>query len=220
MSDLQTKRRRGCLFYGCLTGCVLLIFMLMGLLLGLRHFKKMVNDFTDSQPTSLPAVEYSPAQIQELDQRIAAFQSAVEAHRSTVPLALSADDLNALVAAKPEARSVRGKLHLVIDQDQLKTQVSLPLAELGLPFFKGRYLNGTANLLVAVQQGKLTVVAQGISSKGNSLPSVYEERIRQQNLAAKLNLDQRVSTALGLIQGVEVKGGKLFILPKAATPVP
>ena len=218
MTDPQIKRRRGCFFYGCLTGCVLLLFMLMGLLLGLHHLRKTLNEFTDAQPMALPATQYSPEQVKELDQRIEAFRSAIEGHRPTTPLALSADDLNALVASKPEAQALRGKLHLTIEGNRLKTQVSLPMAELGLPFFKGRYLNGTATMDIAVREGQLSVVAMDIASKGNSLPAVYEDRVRQQNLAAKLNLDQRVSAALGQIQAIEIKDGKVIISPKPVVP--
>ena len=216
LNDMPTKRRRGCLFYGCLTSCVLLIFMLLGLLLGLRHLKKMITDFTDAQPIALPAAEYSPAQVKEVNQRIESFQAAVEAHRTTEPLALSAEDLNLLVATRPEVKGLRGKLHVAIEDNQLQTQVSLPLAEMGLPMFKGRYLNGTATLGVSLQDGQLTVTAQGIASKGKALPAIYEEKIRQQNLAAKLNTDARFSTAVGNLQSLEIKEGKVILLAKPA----
>jgi hypothetical protein len=220
MIEAQVKHRRGCLFYGCLTSGVLLLFMLMGLLLGLRHFKNVVNVFTDSKPMLLPAREYSPAQTKELDQRVEAFMAAIQAHRSTAPLALSADDLNALAATRPELQALRDKFHLIIEGDKAKTQVSLPMAELGLPFFRGRYLNGTADLDLSFQDGKLTVSARNLSAKGASLPAVYEQRVRQQNLAAHLNADQHVATALSQIQSVEIKDGKLVIVPKPGAPAP
>lgn len=217
MNEPQIKRRRGCLFYGCLTGCILALFILMGVLLGLHHLRKMVNNFTDSQPTVFPATRSSPEQVKELDQRVAAFRAAVEAHQPTAPLALSADDLNALVAAKPEAQALRARFHVAIDADQLKTQVSLPMGQFGVPFFKGRYLNGTATLGLSVRDGKLDVSALAVSAKGNSLPAVYADQLRQ-NFTTQLNMDTNVAAAFAQIQSIEIKDGKLLIVPKPQPP--
>ena len=50
VTDPAAKPRRGCFFYGCITGLVLLVLVLGALMVGLHYVKKIVNQFTDSQP--------------------------------------------------------------------------------------------------------------------------------------------------------------------------
>jgi hypothetical protein len=66
MNGTTPKKPRGCFFYGCITGLVLLLLMVLGLLLGVYYFKKMVNQFTDTKPLALPVVQMSPAEIKAL----------------------------------------------------------------------------------------------------------------------------------------------------------
>ena len=55
----QTKKRRGCLFYGCLTAAVFSLLLVCGLLAGLWYAKKMLTDFTADKPMPIPAVQVS-----------------------------------------------------------------------------------------------------------------------------------------------------------------
>ena len=57
------KPRRGCLFYGCLSGTVCLLAILIAFLLGLYQLKRMLNFYTDTHPVSLPTVQMSPAEM-------------------------------------------------------------------------------------------------------------------------------------------------------------
>jgi hypothetical protein len=208
------KTRRGCLFYGCLTGTVCLVAILLALLLGLHELKKMVALYTDPAPMALPAVQMAPEQIEQVQRRIDAFKDAVRTGRTTPPLELNADEINALIASDPKLRQVKGKLYVTMQDSHLKGQISLPLPQLGLPVFKNRYLNGTASFLVTLQNGNLSVSPDAILVKGKLLPWVYMNKLRSQNLAANVNEDPHASVALNRLQSIQIKDGKLVLVPK------
>ena len=90
----------------------------------------------------------------------------------------------------------------------------MPMAEMGLPLFRNRFLNGTATFSVSLQNGLLRVTAQDVTVKGKPLPGVYLDRIRQQNLAQAAQEEPRNSIVLEQLKDIQVKDGKLIITPK------
>jgi len=214
MNELPAKRRRGCLFYGCLTSSVLALFLLIGLLLGLRELRSMVNQFTDSRPVTFPTVTYTPEQRQELDHRLEAFSTAIKAKQAAEPLVLTADDLNVLVATAKGAEALRGRFHFAIEGDRLEAEASLPMGELGFPLLKGRHLNATASVTASVQDGRLLITPQTLKAKGKAIPGLYADRLRQQNLAESLAGNPDAATFFNEIQSIEIKDGKIRVVPK------
>jgi hypothetical protein len=208
------KRRRGCLFYGCLSGIACLLAIMVAFLLGLYQLKRMLNFYTDTHAISLPSVQLTAAEMDVLKRRVENFQDAVRSGRPTEPLSLSADEINALIGSDPNLTRVRGRVYVTIDGNRLKGQVSLPLAELGLPFFRGRYLNGTGVFAVGLHRGDLLVTADSLAVKNKPLPAVYMDKIRSENLAANLSSNPRASVALNHLQDVRVGDGKLILVPK------
>jgi len=215
----QGKKRRGCLFYGCLTGFIFLLLILLGGLVGTRYLKKMVTDFTEDKPTPMPAVNMSDAQIREVRKRVDDFRDSVKAGKPTQPLALTADEINALIATDPDLAPLKGKLYVLgIENDRVKARVSVPMEEVALPIFRNRYLNGDAVFTVALKNGIIRLLAQDVTVKGKPVPEVYMQKIRTQNLARSLNNNPRVSVATDWIQSIDVKDGKLIIVPKEKPP--
>lgn len=214
MTGHLAKQRRGCLYYGCLAGSALLMVVLVAALLGLLYFKKALNEFTDTRPAPLPPARVSPAQLDQLQRRIEAFEQTVRAHRPAAPLALSADDLNALIATDPNLEALKGKLYLTIETNQLKGQLCVPLSGAGLELFPGRYLNGSATFGLALSNGALRLNARSVRVRGKALPGLFLKRIRKQNLAQRLNADPRVANALDRLQDLQVKDGQLLFVPK------
>ncbi len=211
-----TKARRGCLFYGCITGVVCLVAILVAFLLGLHLFKKMLNEFTDTQPMPLPSVQMPAAQVEQVQRHVDAFREALRAGKTPPALELSSDEINALIANDPEFQGLRGKLYVTLEGDKAKGQLSVPMSHIGLPLFHGRYLNGAGTLSVSFQNGNLRITPQEILVKGKPLPRVYMERIRSENLAAQANNDPRSAEALGRLQSIEIKDGKLVIVPNSS----
>jgi hypothetical protein len=186
----------------------------LALLLGLHQLKKFITQYTDPNPMPLPAVQMSPEQIDQVQRRIEAFKDAVRSGRPTSPLELSSDEINALIATDPNLKSVKDKLYVTMEDGHLKGQISVPLAQLGLGILKHRYLNGTAAFSVVIQDGNLVVTAQTVQVKGKLLPWVYMDKLRSQNLAANVNNDPHASVALNRLQSIQVKNGKLILIPK------
>jgi hypothetical protein len=215
MVDERPKARRGCLFYGCLTGTILLLIVLAGGLAGFRYFRKMFNDFTDSQPLAMPAVRLTQAEIDKLQQRIDQFRNAVRQGESSGPLALTSDEINALIATDPDLKELKGKLYVTIEAGQLKGRISAPMEQVGLPVFRGRYLNGNGTFSVSLRNGALHVVPVSLSSvKGRPVPEVYMDKIRRQNLAQNMNDDARARAALDKLADIQVKENQLILVPK------
>ena len=215
MTDPAAKPRRGCFFYGCITGLVLLVLVLGALMVGLHYVKKMVNQYTDTQPMELPTVQMSPGESDKLKQRCEAFQKAVREQRPAKPLELTADDVNALIASGPERQALQGKFYVSLEGDQLKGEVSVPLQEVGLSMFKGRYLNGSATFNLSFRNGALFVSPQTIIVKGKPLPEAYMQAIRKENLAAKLTNEPSAAAVLQGLEDIQVKEGRLVVVPKA-----
>jgi hypothetical protein len=88
------------------------------------------------------------------------------------------------------------------------------MEDLGLPRFRGRYLNGTASLEIALHNGILYVFAQDFIAKGKPVPAGYMNVIRRQNLANRANDNARASVALNLLQSIEIKNSELVVTPK------
>jgi hypothetical protein len=216
MSDEKPQRGRGCLFYGCLAGIVCLVAILAAFLLGLHQLKRMLTELTDSGPTPLPSTQMSPAEIAQVRDRVNAFNDAVRPRRAGEPLALNAAEINALIATNPDLRPLKGKVYVTIENGVLKGQVSLPLDQLGLRVFRGRYLNGAGNFIISLQNGALQVTPDNIVVKGKPLPAIYLDKLRTVNLAAAFNTDPRASSALSYLQDIQVKDGRLLLFPKAA----
>jgi hypothetical protein len=214
MTDEQSKPRRGCFFYGCLVSGLLLLVVMVAVLLGIGYGKKMLYKWTDTQPVPLPTVQIDAARLEALNQRIDAFQRALQQHRSTPPLTLSPDDVNALIATKPELKDLKGKFYLSIEGERLKGEVSIPMDRLRWRIFQGRYLNGTATFNLSFRDGSLRISPETIIVKGRPLPDLYMNKVRRQNLAGGLEDNPRASVALDTIQDIQIKDGKIVIIPK------
>ena len=214
MNGQAPKPRRGCFFYGCISGLVLLVIVLGGLLVGFYYVKKMVNRFTDTKPMELPTLQMSKEEIAQVKQRFEAFQQAVREERATKPLELTADDINALIASGAEPEALKGKLYVGLEADQVRGEVSVPLQDVGLTMFKGRYLNGSATFHVGFRDGVLIVTPQTFLVKGRPVPEVYMQQIRKENFAAGLTNEPNAVAVLKGLQDIEVKEGKVVIVPK------
>ena len=215
MDDQTPKPRRSFLFYGCLAGLVLMLMVVFGGLFGLYYAKKMFRDFTDTQPMALPQVQMSRAQIDQLEQRIETFRQTVRNGKPTPPLTLTSDEINALIANDPDFGALKNELYVTMSGDSVKGQLSVPMDSVGLPLFKGRFLNGTGTFNVSLHNGRIRLSTMSFEVKGKPVPEVYMEQIRKNNLAEGVNSDARAAAALDRLQEIKVQDGKLVVIPKA-----
>jgi hypothetical protein len=214
MAQDKPKPRRGCIFYGCIITSALLLVSLIGVLAALHYGRKLILDLTDTGPMALPTIQVSPAQTEQIRSRVEAFRQALRDNRPTPPLELAADDINALIAGDSQYQAAKGKVFVSIQDGQLTGQVSIPLDQLGVSTLKGRYLNGTVSFGVSLQNGVLQVVPQKITTRNKPLPEWVMRKLRQQNFAQDAATDPQAASALNQLQDIQLKDGKLILVPK------
>jgi hypothetical protein len=200
-------RRRGCLFYGCLVGVVCLVALLAAVLIGVHFVRKVFLDYTDTAPMALPASGLTPAQTAEIRQRCHRFVDDLNAGKNVEPLALAGTEINAWLTPSNSAQNPFSEHALLsVDDDHLKGDVSIPV--------RGRYLNGTGTFAVSLQNGVLNVNVQTLTVKGKPVPASFMNGLRMQNLAAGTQNDSNVVAIVSRLQGIQVKDGKLLLIPR------
>ena len=214
-------QKRGCLFYGCLTlAVVVVIFGVLGYL-GVQYARKsvsnLVENYTDSKPAKFEVVQLPQEEANDLEQRVTAFQKALDSQREQYELVLSERELNALVSKDPD---LKGKLHARIDGDQIHGEISLPLQDIGPLKLNGRYLNGLATLKASVADGRLVVTVDNLQVNGKPLPANLLNELKKKNLAEEAMKDPEAAKTLSKLHSIEVRDSKVILRtkPKQATP--
>jgi hypothetical protein len=213
MTEPQTPKKRGCLFYGCLTAVILTVVVAAGVYFAARYFMNQIARFTQATPMTLPMVEMAPEDLSKLRARVEAFKQTVADQKAVAPLVLTEQEINALIGSDPDFAELKGKVYVALPGDEVKGQVSIPLQTGPL---KGRYLNGEATFQVSLANGVLFVMVKSMQVGNDPLPEAFMQGFRQQNLAQGVNADPQKAAALSKLETIEVKDGKLTIKGKAA----
>ena len=208
--------QRGCFFYGCLFAIILtLLAVVGGGIAAFMLYRYAVNSalpYTDTAPTPLPKVEMPPEQSKELHARVDAFREALDSGKPSEPLVLDSDDINVLIADNPE---MRDKVHVDLEGDKVNGQVSIPLEGIGLPAFKGRYLNGKATLKVSLEDGFLRVTVDALEVKGKPVPASFIDQLRSKNLAEDIGRNPENAEAIRKLESIKVVDGKVILKARA-----
>jgi hypothetical protein len=207
------RKQHGCFFYGCIIASILaLLFVILMAVItyfGFRLFNQVFQEYTSTTPRELPKVEMPAEQRQALKDRVEAFRKAVKEGRPTETLVLTSDDINALIDEEPK---LKGMFFVKIEGDELKGQVSIPLEKLGsLSMFRGRYLNGEADVKAVLDQGVLIVTLDSLEVNGKKVPEQAMTEIRKQNLAKDFYKDTESAEELRRLENLEVKDGKIIL---------
>lgn len=210
-----TARRRGCLFYGCLTliGCALVAVVAgyFGVRYAVKSAQQLALQYTETEPAAVPTVAMSAAQMADLRQRVATFQTALEHPTNAQQLVLSADELNVLLAEQTQLQATGIKVHVAIDDDQVKGQVSIPLKDLGPLKLDGRYLNGLATFKVVLASGILVVRMEDVMVNGRPLPAPVLARLKEENFAKGLQNDPQAAAWIAKFESLQIKGGNVIL---------
>lgn len=217
MSEGKSKAT-SCVLYGCLTMVVLSIIIVVILIFGARYgYKKLVNTYTSPAAVQLPAVTYTDAEVQSLTNRLGSFQMAANALTNEVTLVLNARDINVLIHSQNQLKDLRDRFHVEIDKDTIKSGVSVPLDSFGLDALKGRFLNGTAGLKVAVVNGQLTVNLDSLTVNGSPVSPSFMTQLKAENLAKDVKLDPEAQKLLQRVEKLTIENGEVILKIK---PVP
>ena len=219
----EPAKRRGCFFYGCITVLIVMVLVGIAFFFAVRYtvtkIASIVEQYTETKPMPLPAVQMSATDYEQLDKRVTAFADAVNARKATPPLVLTGDEINALIANNPAWKGLKGKVYLTIEGDQIKGKVSIPMNDLAqvplLSRLKGRYLNGSAAFKVALANGVLVVTLQSLEAKGQSPSPQVMAQLKSVNFAQNSAQDPKTQEMIGRFDHIEIKDGKITIKVRA-----
>lgn len=140
--------------------------------------------------------------------KIDAFTAAVKEGKSA-SLKLSADDLNAMVAAAPGLSEARHRLYFSIRDNRLVAQVSIPLDSVRA--MKGRWLNGTILFEPKMENGHLILLPKSIESGnvGASLGTVWA--LQQIAWSTSFITDPETSQLLTHVRALRIENHELVL---------
>jgi hypothetical protein len=224
----QKARSKGltCFLWGCLAAVGVAVLGVIVVIFGANFaVDKLVDTYTDTEAVELPPSEISDESYNDLLARIAAFQQTTDpegepaADPGASSLALTGDEINALVARNEGFAALQDKVHLTIEGDEITGEISLPLDELPpLPYLadkiEGRYLNGKGSFNIDLSNGRLSIFLNEFEVKGQPLPPEVMQSLRQQNWAQDAAKDPKFREALEQFEKIEIRDGQLIIQAK------
>ena len=218
-NEINPPKKRGCLFYGCLSLTVIALLAIVAGIIGYFVIKNVttgwIRDYTETAPAQIEKVEYTRAQTDAMQKRLANFKQALDGGTNLMEFILTADDLNALISTQ---RELKDKLFVRIDGDQLRGEISMPLSDLGPFKLSGRYLNATATFKIALANGALDVRLQDAQVKGRPLPSMVLSEFKKNNLAQEYQKDPKAAADIAKFDTVQVTNSTVLLRNRVTAP--
>lgn len=219
---------RGCFFYGCIGVLVVAALGAIALtvvsVVALRFGSRLVEEYTATQPVPVPIVELPAEEVEAIEQRVEAFETAAESGEEETTLRLTAEEINGLIAQNPD---IRGRLAVEIEGDELRGKLSFPLEELGLPRvlfggLQGRYLNGEARFRpILVGEGVMRVQVEELIVKGQPVPQEFLDGLNQGDSTIRFDeADGRKGEFMRRIERIDVEDGAVVLRARAVRDVP
>ncbi|MEM7603078.1 MAG: hypothetical protein AAF357_16905 [Verrucomicrobiota bacterium] len=209
---------------GCGIGC--LVVLVVGAVLAIVGFnllKKAAVSFVESNTSDVPvellAPEVSQPVIESAIKRFDDFCASLEGGEITGPLVLTDEDINALIANHPDFSAVSEAMVVSIDGDSLSSEVSVSLDDLNLPpsflteSIAGKYFNGEVTLSLGMVGGNPAMFIEALSLGGNPIPSQFMTELSKENILKEAQSDPEMQKFFDKIEAMEVKEGKLTIVP-------
>jgi hypothetical protein len=211
-------KKRGCWFYGCLTLAILVVVGGIATWFSVRYFLRsaggLLDHYTSTNPVPIESVSVAPVELKSLQDRVGSFMQGLDGQKGSRELKLTAHDINALIQNDPQYKDTKGRLFVMIDDDQIKAKISMPLDDLGPFKLKGRFLNGTAAVTVALENGLLEVRLKDVQVGGNSLPGPIISELKKMNFAEDYQKNPDASRAIDKLESIQVKDGTLILRAK------
>jgi hypothetical protein len=204
----------GCFARGCLTllifAIVLAIAGFAGMYWGLhRHSALFYGSYWLAKtrsiaeaPTPVPELNASDQQIERVRERWQDFEQKARAGQAA-EIELSADDINALIAT---TEGVRGKVFALIDGDQLRLQVSVPIG--GLLGRPGYYFNGEVVIELEGAQSPDSPRFSRLTINGEQAPTDFLDWKYRSRQLREYVTEQRNAYDIGTI---EIRDGKVIL---------
>lgn len=189
-----------------------MLVLALGAIVGVRYFQRKVQEYADTKPMAIEKGDTSPAKFSAVQKRVDAFREAVNTQSTPQELALTADEINTLLAGQPDLQNVANMVFVIIEGDQLKAKLSFPLDPIRL---KGRYFNGTGTFAVDVKKNDVDLrIKDAQTADGKPVPPQFLEPLRRIDFADYLLQDAQTAAALRYADSVEIKDGRVIIRSK------
>lgn len=214
----ETKKGRGCFFYGCITlvvvGVLAVGMIAAGFYFGLSYLR---DTYTSAKPIAVAPVTLTSSEGGPAVKRVEDFRKALASGQPLAPLELTGDELDYVVRnARPD---IRDSMHLFITNDQIHAELSYPLEAI-TPRLAGRYLNGTAQAVLRVQNGGVAVDLKAIELNGQPAPKQFLDNLKTQGMEWKPQPKDVGADIVKNLEAIEIKDGKIILKPKNSTPAP
>jgi hypothetical protein len=210
----EKKSGRGCLFWGGIIAAALFLFLLLAVYGTYHYVKGMIAEWTDTKPLAAPMAQLSHSEVTNLQQRVHAWDDGLKHNKAVGPLTLTADEINALIAAEIRTNGPPARFFFSFNSNQVQAQLSVPLNGMFGHWLDGRYLNGSGNFAVSLHDGNLALRVKSLAVKGRALPENFMQPLRVQNFAEGWTNDPNLSAAIGRFQEIKIEEGKLIVIPK------
>jgi len=213
--------------FGCGCGCLGLILILsIGVYFAYTKIQEFaataIAEYTATEPVAVEIPQLTPAQIEESMAKFSAFQAGFADGAEPVPLLLSGQDINALIQSHPTFKALADRASVTVEEDRLRSQVSLSLEELDIPIpfiaeaVKGRYFNGIATFSVGMTAGRPALYIEGLEVNDAAIPPEFMSEISKQNFLEDAGKDPEFAKLIEMIEDIRIENGELRIVPKAA----
>jgi hypothetical protein len=214
------QNKRGCLFYGCITLAVVVLLAGIGTWVAVRYAMKtaggLIDQYTSTNAIPIESVSISQSDLKSLQDRLTSFSEALEGRPGSRELVLNAHEINALIQNAPEYAELKNKLFIMIEDDEIKGKLSMPLDNLGPLKLKGRYLNGIATLQVDLENGALDVKLKDVRVGDNQLPAPILSELKKANFSQEFQKDPEARRTIEKLESIKVKNGTVVIRAKQA----
>lgn len=217
-------------FAGCtilIAATVVMLFLVGFSVWNLFRLDRELAKFTSpvAAPVPLAKLEGRESSLNDLKARLELFRSELGAEPAReCRLALSADDLNACIAAFDPFQDLRHTLHVrSVEADHLRVDVSFPLN--ARPFSgESRFLNATMVAAPELMQGEVILRVNALEVPGATVPPEFLGQFSPYRLFERYRNSPPIGPAMQRLTGLEIRDGKVVVRavpgesPPSATP--
>ncbi len=223
MSD-QQNQGMGCFAKGCLT--LVVVGIAMAAIIGgsvYYYFGKFVDNLTSTQPVAIRVEQPTDTQYENASMLLKRLSEAYQSGQETT-VELTAADLNALIARRPDFEKMRGKSFITIADGNFGAEVSVPLDQVPLSRLKSRYFNGKFVAFFEWSNGEISFKPKLIEANGKSMPDWALSQVATADAQRQINEELKKSTNRGAreqlerFKSIRVVGDRVILVTKAGPP--
>lgn len=204
------KKRRGCLFYGCLTAVIVVLLALVALYyVASRSIRHVVETYGSKTALDISTAKLSIGDYQDLIVRLRAFKDQLRAGTSKEPLSISAKDLNAVLQHDPRFEGIPAAASL--ESGNIIVKGSLPLHPFG---YKDLYLNGVVRIAAGPESSPPQLRVEEIRVGDKAMPQQVIDHIAKEDLTKDFSNDPELRDLWPLLGKLEITSDSILLYPK------